>query len=444
MRDSKGDITNEERFVQREKYTPEQYTRLTFESGQMSHDYASNCTEEDPQMLAMFDSLIERTKSDWAYDTDSDSDTIHDTRVNTILNLLFDHENSTSSSDNDHNHADNSNENENDDESTRAFGVSIDELRRIFRVNRRPQTAMMQSQTSSSENNSPRTMVDLSTMTAVSPQEENEGNSETLGEFDGTSTCSFTMRTCNGCTTATNISSSETLVSSADNTIPFHRRTLNGNERTFGASDSSIRTSSLSNATNISGENSNNSTDALSFSAETNTIIPFHRRTLSGNRHPTAARRTFTPSSNSQNTNSTTTSSKSYSSATTTPTNATTICFSADATSKTTNEPKTPENKNNQSHGTDTSNLNTSGRAIDNELSTNIHQSYGIDNRHMDTSCPLTGDANKNPCSGNLSESITTSTRQGDEDRSDDTSATIDNVAVFRKSKRSNNKNYRK
>lgn len=141
MNGCEGDITRDEHFVPRQKYTHDQYAAFTIETGDLSHNYETGSTEEDPRMMAMFDTLIEKTKNDWASDTDDDDDDQdNETTYNrTILNLLFERE--ISSSDNDQSDT-NDNEdnsmilNDNNEEISQGFGVSLDELRRIFRANR--------------------------------------------------------------------------------------------------------------------------------------------------------------------------------------------------------------------------------------------------------------------------------------------------------------------
>ena len=67
----------------------------------LMHSNGDKSTEEDPRMIALFDSLIERTQNDWASDTDTDSDGegtgLGSTRMQRIIRLLFDNELSSSS-----------------------------------------------------------------------------------------------------------------------------------------------------------------------------------------------------------------------------------------------------------------------------------------------------------------------------------------------------------
>lgn len=57
--------------VQRRRYTYQEYVDLVLESGQlMSHDYSHQSVNEDPRMMAFFDSLVQRDENGW---TSSDS-----------------------------------------------------------------------------------------------------------------------------------------------------------------------------------------------------------------------------------------------------------------------------------------------------------------------------------------------------------------------------------
>ena len=101
----------------------------------MTHDYGTESTEEDTRMIAFFDSLIERTENDSSSD---ESDEEHLTHVENILDVLLEtHENSRreqilSSETESSRTPTNAHEDMNYDVDT-AFGVSIEELRRLFR-----------------------------------------------------------------------------------------------------------------------------------------------------------------------------------------------------------------------------------------------------------------------------------------------------------------------
>ncbi|OCT64794.1 DDB1- and CUL4-associated factor 5 [Xenopus laevis] len=55
-------------------YTHEEYIGLVLNSGSgLSHDYANQSLQEDPRMMAFFDSLVRREIEGWSSDSDSDS-----------------------------------------------------------------------------------------------------------------------------------------------------------------------------------------------------------------------------------------------------------------------------------------------------------------------------------------------------------------------------------
>lgn len=61
----------EEERERRRRYTYQEYVDLVLESGQlMSHDYSHQSVNEDPRMMAFFDSLVQRDENGW---TSSDS-----------------------------------------------------------------------------------------------------------------------------------------------------------------------------------------------------------------------------------------------------------------------------------------------------------------------------------------------------------------------------------
>ena len=71
-----GYITEEENVAKREFYSHEQYMQLIVDSGvPLSHDYGLRSVDEDPRMLAFFDSLIQRVNSGWLSDDSSDEET---------------------------------------------------------------------------------------------------------------------------------------------------------------------------------------------------------------------------------------------------------------------------------------------------------------------------------------------------------------------------------
>lgn len=57
----------------RSLYTHEEYISLVLNSGSgLSHDYVSQSVQEDPRMMAFFDSLVRREIEGWSSDSDSD------------------------------------------------------------------------------------------------------------------------------------------------------------------------------------------------------------------------------------------------------------------------------------------------------------------------------------------------------------------------------------
>ncbi|XP_042859768.1 dentin sialophosphoprotein-like isoform X1 [Penaeus japonicus] len=62
-------------FMTRRVYTHEEYIGLVMESGQdVNHDYSHGCTDEDPRMMAFFDSLVQREVEGWTSNTDLSDD----------------------------------------------------------------------------------------------------------------------------------------------------------------------------------------------------------------------------------------------------------------------------------------------------------------------------------------------------------------------------------
>lgn len=58
----------------RKVYSHEDYINLVLESGQhMTHDYSHQSVQEDPRMMAFFDSLVQRDIEGWTSESDSDS-----------------------------------------------------------------------------------------------------------------------------------------------------------------------------------------------------------------------------------------------------------------------------------------------------------------------------------------------------------------------------------
>ncbi|XP_068222264.1 DDB1- and CUL4-associated factor 5 isoform X2 [Palaemon carinicauda] len=76
---SKGSLQTKScrNFMSRRVYTYEEYIGLVMESGQVfadvNHDYSHGSTDEDPRMMAFFDSLVQRELEGWTSNTDLSS-----------------------------------------------------------------------------------------------------------------------------------------------------------------------------------------------------------------------------------------------------------------------------------------------------------------------------------------------------------------------------------
>uniref|UniRef100_A0A8C1REE2 Ddb1 and cul4 associated factor 5 n=1 Tax=Cyprinus carpio TaxID=7962 RepID=A0A8C1REE2_CYPCA len=71
--DSVGDLEGLVEDKSRSLYTHEEYISLVLNSGSgLSHDYVSQSVQEDPRMMAFFDSLVRREIEGWSSDSDSD------------------------------------------------------------------------------------------------------------------------------------------------------------------------------------------------------------------------------------------------------------------------------------------------------------------------------------------------------------------------------------
>ncbi|XP_066959054.1 DDB1- and CUL4-associated factor 5-like isoform X2 [Macrobrachium rosenbergii] len=74
---SKGSLQTKScrNFMSRRVYTYEEYIGLVMESGQdVNHDYSHGSTDEDPRMMAFFDSLVQRELEGWTSNTDLSDD----------------------------------------------------------------------------------------------------------------------------------------------------------------------------------------------------------------------------------------------------------------------------------------------------------------------------------------------------------------------------------
>ncbi|MBN3277730.1 DCAF5 factor, partial [Polyodon spathula] len=70
---SMGDLEGQVDDDSRSLYTHEEYISLVLNSGSgLSHDYYSQSIQEDPRMMAFFDSLVRREIEGWSSDSDSD------------------------------------------------------------------------------------------------------------------------------------------------------------------------------------------------------------------------------------------------------------------------------------------------------------------------------------------------------------------------------------
>ncbi|KAM6969192.1 DDB1- and CUL4-associated factor 5 [Tautogolabrus adspersus] len=70
---SLGDLDGRVEDKSRSLYTHEEYISLVLNSGSgLSHDYVSQSIQEDPRMMAFFDSLVRREIEGWSSDSDSD------------------------------------------------------------------------------------------------------------------------------------------------------------------------------------------------------------------------------------------------------------------------------------------------------------------------------------------------------------------------------------
>ena len=72
MPDCEGEYTRSEEHSERPVYTHEEYLNLVLRSGHvMTHDYSHQSTDEDPRMMAFFDSLVQRELEGWTSEDSS-------------------------------------------------------------------------------------------------------------------------------------------------------------------------------------------------------------------------------------------------------------------------------------------------------------------------------------------------------------------------------------
>lgn len=93
-----------ERDLSRKVYSHEEYINLVLESGQfMTHDYSHHSVQEDPRMMAFFDSLVQRDIEGWTSDSSDATDIFTSYEVQTSDSS----DSSSSSSDTDDEHPSN-------------------------------------------------------------------------------------------------------------------------------------------------------------------------------------------------------------------------------------------------------------------------------------------------------------------------------------------------
>ncbi len=113
MNGCSGSITEQEEIPKRTLYSHDQYMQFIVETGEpLSHDYDTQSLEEDPRMIAFFDSLIQRVNAGWFADESSDEES----PINNVLMRIM---------------------NERNDEDDENQNLTIMDLRRLFRSNRR-------------------------------------------------------------------------------------------------------------------------------------------------------------------------------------------------------------------------------------------------------------------------------------------------------------------
>ncbi|CAH1262418.1 DCAF5 [Branchiostoma lanceolatum] len=73
--ESGGQIDHQDSTPQRNMYTHEEYISLVLNSGQgLSHDYGHQSVQEDPRMIAFFDSLVQREIEGWSSESEDSLD----------------------------------------------------------------------------------------------------------------------------------------------------------------------------------------------------------------------------------------------------------------------------------------------------------------------------------------------------------------------------------
>ncbi|XP_070578975.1 DDB1- and CUL4-associated factor 5-like [Ptychodera flava] len=120
--------------TERDMYSHEEYIDLVLNSGQgLSHDYSHQSTQEDTQMIAFFDSLLQREVEGWSSLSDSDDSLLSEEGFYVHL-MEREQTSSDSSSDSD---SDDSSNISNIQEDNQNNNESISEIVRIFDANGR-------------------------------------------------------------------------------------------------------------------------------------------------------------------------------------------------------------------------------------------------------------------------------------------------------------------
>ena len=162
-----GYISKEEKITKRPFYSHEQYMQLIVESGEppLSHDYGSQSVDEDPRMIAFFDSLIQRVNAGWFSDESSDDESPMDA---ILLQLASEW---------------------GDDEIENARSApTLTDLRRLFRSNRRILMEELERDegTTNADRSEFRRILNLETSALFGQSDEDTSSGEeSLGPVDG-------------------------------------------------------------------------------------------------------------------------------------------------------------------------------------------------------------------------------------------------------------------
>lgn len=167
MEGCSGYISEEEKITKRPFYSHEQYMQLIVESGEppLSHDYGSQSVDEDPRMIAFFDSLIQRVNAGWFSDESSDDESPMDAILLQLASEWGDDE----------------------IENTRS-APTLTDLRRLFRSNRRVLMEELERDegTSDADRTEFRRILNLETSTLFGQSDEDTSSGEeSVGPLDG-------------------------------------------------------------------------------------------------------------------------------------------------------------------------------------------------------------------------------------------------------------------